>query len=81
MRNNTPVTDRQLTLSEKTRLMSVTTPESHITYANKDFIDVSGYSTDELMGQPHNLIRHRICHQPPSRICGKRCVRAISGQE
>ncbi|GKW25985.1 aerotaxis sensor receptor [Pectobacterium carotovorum subsp. carotovorum] len=58
MRNNTPVTDHQLPLSEKTRLMSVTTPESHITYANKDFIDVSGYSMDELMGQPHNLIRH-----------------------
>ncbi|WP_198340435.1 hypothetical protein [Pectobacterium parmentieri] len=51
MRNNTLVTNHQLPLSEKTRLMSATTSESHMAYANKDFIDVSGYSMDELMVQ------------------------------
>lgn len=38
MRKNFPVSDIQYVLDEKTKLMSVTTPDSHITYANRDFI-------------------------------------------
>ncbi|WP_192457053.1 methyl-accepting chemotaxis protein [Musicola keenii] len=58
MRQNYPVSQHQYPLDNKIKLMSVTTPDSHITYANTDFITVSGYQPDELMGQPHNLIRH-----------------------
>jgi PAS domain S-box-containing protein len=29
-----------------------------ITYANEVFIKVSGFTEEELLGQPHNLIRH-----------------------
>jgi PAS domain S-box-containing protein len=29
-----------------------------ITYANKMFCQISGYSVQELVGQPHNIIRH-----------------------
>ena len=32
--------------------------KGRITYCNSAFIEVSGYTRDELMGQPHNLIRH-----------------------
>ena len=39
-------------------LMSITDLESHIKYCNATFIEVSGFSHDELMSQPHNLIRH-----------------------
>ncbi|MDA3947509.1 MAG: PAS domain-containing protein [Helicobacteraceae bacterium] len=29
-----------------------------ITYANRKFIDITGYSRDELIGRPHSIIRH-----------------------
>ncbi|WP_177199827.1 PAS domain S-box protein [Flexibacter flexilis] len=29
-----------------------------ITYANKKFTEISGYSNEELIGKPHNLVRH-----------------------
>lgn len=39
-------------------LISTTDPQSHITYANQSFCDVAGYREDELVGNPHNLVRH-----------------------
>ena len=30
-----------------------------ITYASKEFINISGYSKEELIGQPHNIVRHK----------------------
>ncbi len=38
--------------------MSVTDPQSRITYANEAFISVSGFAADEIVGQPHNMVRH-----------------------
>lgn len=32
--------------------------EGRITYANRIFMEVCGYSEDQLIGRPHNLIRH-----------------------
>lgn len=39
-------------------LMSTTNPKGEITHCNAAFVHVSGYSMDELMGQPHNIVRH-----------------------
>jgi PAS domain S-box-containing protein len=39
-------------------IVSKTDPRGVITYANDIFQRVSGYSEAELLGQPHNLIRH-----------------------
>ncbi|QHP58140.1 methyl-accepting chemotaxis protein [Pectobacterium carotovorum] len=58
MRKNFPVSDIQYLLDEKAKLMSVTTTDSHITYANDDFIDASGYDFEEILHQPHNIVRH-----------------------
>ncbi|WP_396270378.1 methyl-accepting chemotaxis protein [Ideonella sp.] len=58
MRINQPVTQQSIDFPESATLMSVTDAESHITYANEAFIDISGYAVDELLGQPHNLVRH-----------------------
>lgn len=49
---------REYAFPPDTTLMSVTDTQSYVTYANTAFLNVSGYSRDELMGQPHNIVRH-----------------------
>ncbi len=58
MRNNGPVTQREYQLPAGTTLVSTTDLQSHITYCNPAFVEVSGYAREELIGQPHNLVRH-----------------------
>jgi aerotaxis receptor len=58
MRENTPVTQREHEFPESETLLSTTDGASHISYANAAFIRTSGFSADELIGQPHNLVRH-----------------------
>lgn len=58
MRNNQPVTQKEVTYPPHFNLLSTTTLSSHIKYASKDFCDVAGYTLDELINQPHNMVRH-----------------------
>jgi aerotaxis receptor len=58
MRVNLPVTNSGYSLPQDQTLVSVTDTKGRITYCNPAFIAVSGYSSSELMGQPHNLVRH-----------------------
>ncbi len=58
MKRNTPVTQKELLLNEGTTLLSTTNTHSHITYANNAFIDASGFTEDQLVGEPHHIIRH-----------------------
>jgi len=58
MRSNLPVTQHEYQFPGTETLLSTTDTSSHISYANAAFIRTSGYSTDELLGQPHNLVRH-----------------------
>ncbi len=58
MRYNLPIVDREFQFPAAQTLVSITDLQGRIVYCNPAFIDVSGYSRDELMGQPHNLIRH-----------------------
>lgn len=58
MRMNLPVTGREYKLKPNDFLISRTDKTGRITYANHSFIEVSGYSRDELLGQPHNILRH-----------------------
>lgn len=39
-------------------IVSKTDTKGIITYANKIFLDIAGYTEDEVLGQPHNMIRH-----------------------
>ncbi|RQS58369.1 PAS domain-containing methyl-accepting chemotaxis protein [Burkholderia sp. Bp8986] len=58
MRNNQPVTQQEFEFPDDVTLMSTTDADSIITYANTTFAYVSGFSTDELVGEPHNVVRH-----------------------
>jgi aerotaxis receptor len=58
MRNNLPVTQREYEFPADATLMSTTDTQSHITYANDAFVEVSGFTHAEIHGQPHNLVRH-----------------------
>jgi len=39
-------------------IISETDAKGVITYANRKFCEISGYTAEELKGQPHNIIRH-----------------------
>jgi len=58
MRNNQPVTQREYVFPEGATLMSTTDTQSYIRYANEAFVEVSGFEREEILGQPHNLVRH-----------------------
>ncbi|MFI9652537.1 methyl-accepting chemotaxis protein [Guyparkeria halopsychrophila] len=58
MKVNLPVTQKDVDYPADMQLISTTDLKGQITYVNQDFIKVSGFSWDELIGRPHNLIRH-----------------------
>jgi len=58
MKINLPVTGRNVDFAPDANILSTTDLTSAITYANQDFIDISGYTREELLGTPHNLLRH-----------------------
>jgi len=46
-------------LSEDAFLVSETDSKGNIIFANDEFCRVAGYQIDELLGKPHNIIRHK----------------------
>ncbi|MDQ6964005.1 MAG: PAS domain-containing protein, partial [Mariprofundales bacterium] len=58
MRKNLPVTDIGRTFSVDKFLVSKTDTKGVITYCNKQFIELAGYEEEELLGAPHNIVRH-----------------------
>ncbi|ACT48160.1 methyl-accepting chemotaxis protein [Methylotenera mobilis] len=58
MKINMPVTQRELELNSTHQLVSKTDLKGRITFVNRDFIRVSGFAEDELIGQSHNIVRH-----------------------
>ena len=58
MRNNQPVYDKEYTLQDEQYLISRTDARGRIIYANPAFVEVSGFSREELVGAAHNIVRH-----------------------
>jgi aerotaxis receptor len=58
LRSNLSVTTVEQTFPAQQRLISATDASGKITYCNDEFTRISGYSRDELLGSPHNLVRH-----------------------
>ena len=46
-------------MNENDFIVSKTDLRGNITYCNRIFIDMAEYSEEELLGAPHNIIRHR----------------------
>ncbi|MCW3171126.1 methyl-accepting chemotaxis protein [Shewanella subflava] len=58
MRTNTPITKNEKTFPPNTKLISVTDIQGNILDCNDAFVHVSGFEKHELVGQPHNIVRH-----------------------
>ncbi|MEI7614455.1 MAG: PAS domain-containing protein, partial [Betaproteobacteria bacterium] len=58
MRQNLPVTNVETLLPEGEFIYSRTDLKSIIVEANAAFCNVSGYPREEMIGQPHNMVRH-----------------------
>ena len=58
MRTNLPVSGWEYPFPSGKTLVSSTDTKGRIVYCNDAFVEVSGFTMDELLGQPHNLVRH-----------------------
>ncbi|MEW6374112.1 MAG: methyl-accepting chemotaxis protein [Pseudomonadota bacterium] len=58
MRTNLPVTGIEYRMKEGQSIVSKTDTKGRITYVNPSFIEVSGFSEEELLGKAHNIVRH-----------------------
>ena len=58
MRVNEPVTDHEAEVPEGEPLVSRTDPAGRIAFANHVFVELSGFTEQELIGAPHNIVRH-----------------------
>ncbi|QKF81784.1 PAS domain-containing protein [Halarcobacter ebronensis] len=48
----------EVKLDRKIMIVSETDAKGTILYANEDFCKISGYTKEELIGKPHNVVRH-----------------------
>jgi aerotaxis receptor len=58
VRTNLPVTGIEYILQDGQSIVSKTDTKGRITYINPTFVEVSGFSEDELIGKAHNVVRH-----------------------
>jgi len=58
VRTNLPVTGIEYRMKEGQSIVSKTDTKGRITYVNPSFIEVSGFSEEELLGKAHNIVRH-----------------------
>lgn len=70
MRNNQPVTGQEYVIRDDAAFITHTDGKGRITRANDEFVDASGFTREELMGEPHNIVRLRTCPARPSVTCG-----------
>lgn len=68
MKINMPVTQREVELKDSLQIVSKTDLKGRITFVNRDFVSVSGYAEEELLGQSHNIVRHP--DMPPEAFAG-----------
>lgn len=52
------VTEQETPYPDGRLIVSRTDPAGNITHINQSFVDMSGYTEDELIGAPHYILRH-----------------------
>ncbi|MEI7014221.1 PAS domain-containing methyl-accepting chemotaxis protein [Leptospira licerasiae] len=55
---STTLTDVERFVKDGTTLVSMTDLKGRVIYANKEFLEIAGLTNDELVGKPHNVVRH-----------------------
>ena len=50
--------NEEIKLNKNTMIVSETDEKGIVVYANDDFCDIAGYTKEELIGKPHNIVRH-----------------------
>ncbi len=58
MKTNLPITNTQKKYKDSAIIISKTDLKGVITSVNKEFVEISGFSENELLGQSHNMVRH-----------------------
>ena len=58
MRDNGPITNKEVPLTADDQLVTSTNTKGIINYCNDTFCTVAGFDREELLGQAHNLVRH-----------------------
>lgn len=58
MKVNMPVTDHEVFMEEGKPIISKTNLKGQITAVNRTFIDISGFTWDQLHNKQHNIVRH-----------------------
>ena len=58
MKNNQPITQNEVHFSEDDQLVSTTDLKGVITGVSPAFVNISGFSEQELIGRSHNIVRH-----------------------
>jgi len=58
MRDNGPVTGKEVLLKDEDELVSATDTKGKITFCNETFTDIVGFTAEELLHKAHNIVRH-----------------------
>ncbi|MDX1399230.1 MAG: PAS domain-containing protein, partial [Oceanospirillum sp.] len=58
MKQNLPVTQVEKSFPDDLPLVSTTDLKGQITFVNDAFVEISGFTREELMGKAHNMVRH-----------------------
>jgi aerotaxis receptor len=58
MRNNGPLSGREINLSNNQEIVSSSDLKGTIVFCNDTFCKISGFTREELLGQPHNILRN-----------------------
>jgi len=52
------LTGKEIKFQDDEIIVSKTNLKGQLTYANKLFLEIAGYTEQEVIGKPHNIIRH-----------------------
>ncbi|MDB2705814.1 methyl-accepting chemotaxis protein [Pseudomonadota bacterium] len=58
MKENLPITSNEVKVTHSDSILSITELSGAIKYCNPDFMKISGFTDEELIGSSHNIVRH-----------------------